>query len=242
MDLRRTATIVAGIGLWWGAAVVCASEISGRVELDGPRPDPVNIPVIEPSPNYSVQGCGSSKRSARLIVSPEGGVANAVVWLQAAAEAQALPITAALDQQACEFVPHMLLVPRGSTVTIGNSDLILHNVRIFRETEMLMHEWQQPAPSPKTISWRFDEAGRFLIRCGVHAWMSAWVIVAEHPYYALSDADGNFTMSGVPPGASTLLVWHESLGEQRQSVMVTHDTTPMTIRFPEQRRVAWESR
>ena len=241
MDLRRAAAI-AGVGFWWTAAAVCASEMSGRVQLDGPRPEPVEIPVVEKSPNYSVKGCGTSKRSPRLLVSAEGGVANAVVWLQAAAEGQTPPVTATMDQQACEFIPHVLLVPRGSTVTIGNSDPIVHNVRIFREAQMLVHEWQPPAPQPNAISWRFDDAGRFLVRCGVHAWMSAWVIVAEHPYYALSDADGHFTIPQAPPGASTLRVWHEALGAQQQSVVVNDNTAPVIIRFPQQRRVAWESR
>jgi len=168
-------------------------------------------------------------------VSEEGGVANAVVWLESAAVVPAAPVTATMDQQACEFVPHVLLVPRGSTVTIGNSDGILHNVRMFRETQMLMHEWQPPAPQPNTISWRFGEAGRFLVRCGVHAWMSAWVIVAEHPYYALSDLEGRFTIPQVPSGAYTLRVWHEALGEQQQSVIVNPVTEPIAIRFAEQR-------
>lgn len=241
MDLRRAAAIAVA-GLWWGAATACANDLSGRIQLDGPRPEPVEIPVAAKSPKYPVDGCGTSKRSPRLLVSPEGGVANAVVWLQAATDAQAPAVTAAMDQQACEFVPHVLLVSRGSTVTIGSSDPILHNLRIFREAQMLMHEWQQPAPQPNAISWRFDEAGRFLVRCGVHAWMSAWVIVAEHPYYALSDADGNFTIPQAPPGGSTLRVWHEALGEQRQSVVVNDNTASIVIRFPEPRRVAWESR
>lgn len=241
MDLRR-AVAIAGVGLWWGAAAACAGEISGRVQLDGPKPEPVEIPVVEKSPKYPVAGCGTSKRSPRLVVSDDGGVANAVVWLQRPADGRMPPVTATMDQQACEFIPHVILVPRDSTVTIGNSDPMLHNLRIFREAQMLMHEWQPPAPQPNTIAWRFDEAGRFLLRCGVHAWMSAWVIVAEHPYYALSDAKGDFTIPQVPPRAYTLQVWHETLGEQQQSVVVNQDTPPITIRFAEQRRIAWESR
>jgi len=227
--------------LWWAAAAVSASEIAGRIQLEGPRPEPVEIPVVAKSPKYPVDGCGASKRSPRLLVSAEGGVANAVVWLQAAAEAQTPAVTAAMDQQACEFIPHVLLVPKGSTVAIGSSDPILHNLRIFREAEMLMHEWQPPAPQPNAIAWRFDEPGRFLVRCGVHAWMSAWVIVADHPYYALSDSDGNFTIPQVPPGAYTLQVWHEALGGQQQSLVVNKNTASIIIRFAEQRRVAWGS-
>jgi plastocyanin len=168
-----------------------------------------------------------------LIVSADGGVANAVVWLQVSANAQMSPVTAAMDQQACEFIPHVMLVPKGSTVTIGNSDPILHNLRIFRDAEMLMHEWQQPAPQPNAIPWRFDEAGRFLVRCGVHAWMSAWVVAADHPYYALSDADGQFTIPQAPPGAATLHVWHETLGEHQQLIDIVVDQTgaPITVTY-----------
>lgn len=240
MDLRRTIAIALA-ALGWAAAA-SASDLTGRVQLDGPRPEPTEIPVLAKSSKYSVQGCGTSKRSPRLLVSEEGGVANAVVWLESAAVVPAAPMTATMDQQACEFVPHVLLVPRGSTVTIGNSDGILHNVRMFHETQMLMHEWQPPAPQPNAIAWRGDEPGRYLVRCGVHAWMSAWIIVIEHPYYALSDAEGTFTIHHAPPGASTLHVWHEALGEQEHSVAVSRDREPITIRFAEQRRMAWESR
>ena len=237
MDLRRAASI-ALMGVWWGAAAVWAGEISGRVQLDGPRPKPVEIPVMAKSPQYPIEVCGRSKHSPRLVVSADRGVANALVWLHVSTDSydsQTPPVTVTLNQQACEFVPHVLLVPRSSRVTIGNSDPILHNLRIFREAQMLMHEWQQPAPQPNEISWRFDEAGRFLIRCGVHSWMSAWVIVADHPYSALSDLNGNFTISQVSPGAYTLQVWHEALGEQQRKVVVNNDTGPVIIRFAEHR-------
>lgn len=236
MDLRRAASIVV-IGIGWGVATVWADELSGRVQLDGPRPKPVEISVMAKSPQYPIEACGKSKRSPRLIVSADAGVANALVWLQVSADPQTSAVTATIDQQACEFVPHVLLVPRGSKVTIGNSDPILHNLRIFRDADMLMHEWQQPAPQPNAISRKFDEAGRFLLRCGVHAWMSAWVIVADHPYYALSDSNGNFTIPQVPPGEYTLQVWHEALGEQQQKVVVNNnEAVPITIHFTEHRR------
>jgi len=229
MDLLRTIAIV-GLGIFCAAAPVRAGLLEGTVHVEGPRPKPVSIPITSKSPDHPVDRCGGpTKASDRLLVSEAGGVANAVLWLEAKADEALEPSTAQLDQRACDFVPHLLLVPRGSTVNVRNSDPILHNLRLFREASMLSHEWQEP--KTEEVMWRFDKPGRFLVRCGVHSWMSAWVVVADHRYYAMSNPDGTFAMPDVSPGEYTLHVWHEVLGEQHQRISLDEHDAKVTIRY-----------
>lgn len=229
MDLFRASAII-GLGICCAAGPARAGALEGAVVLEGPRPAPATIPVTSKSADHPVEHCGGpTKASERLLVSDTGGVANAVVWLEMRTDGALEPGAASLDQRTCDFVPHLLLVPRGSTVQVTNSDPILHNLRLFREASMLSHEWQQPKATP--IAWQFDQPGRFLVRCGVHSWMTAWVVVADHRYYAVSNSDGTFAMPEAPPGAYTLHAWHEVLGEQQQRVSLERDTANVTIRY-----------
>lgn len=237
MDFRRAITVILGalIAVNLPTAVL-AGEIQGTVQLEGPVPAPKAITITAKSKDYSIDGCGAvTKTSQALVVDAAGGIQYVIVWLEQLGATPQLnaPTTAILDQQACVFEPHVLLVPSGSTVAIGNSDPVLHNVRIFQERTMLMHEWQQPKAGP--LTWRFDEPGRYLVRCGVHAWMYAWVVVADHPYYAVTNATGHFTLSGVPEGKYVLHVWHETLGEQQQRLSVTAADAIQTVRLTYER-------
>jgi len=216
-----------------GVAVVAeAGEIRGTVQLDGVSPAPTTVTIESTSEHHPIEGCGAlTKRSPQLLVDVHGGVQNAVIWIEApgSLNGQTQEAVRVLDQQECVFEPHVVLLPVGSSLAIKNSDPVLHNVRIFQERTMLMHEWQQPRGAD--LSWRFDEPGRFLVRCGVHAWMYAWVIVAGHRYYAVTDHTGAFFIPEVPEGSYTLRVWHETLGEQQQPLAVTTRRTAVTVRM-----------
>lgn len=169
----------------------------------------------------------------QLLVDPQGGVQNAVVWVEmpSGASARVEGVQRMLDQHECMFEPHVMLMPAGGTLAIRNSDPVLHNIRIFRERTMLMHEWQ--GSQAADLAWRFDEPGRYLVRCGVHAWMYAWVVVADHCCYAVTDRAGRFTIPDVPAGSQTLRVWHETLGEHRQRVGVRAGRSMVLVRFAE---------
>jgi plastocyanin len=162
-------------------------------------------------------------------------VQNAVVWVEMSAgpHEPAEEGAGMLDQRECVFEPHVLLTRAGGTITIRNPDPVLHNVRIFQERTMLMHEWQQP--QGPDLTWRFDEPGRYLVRCGVHSWMHAWIVVAEHEYYALTDSTGGFTIPAVPQGDVIVHAWHETLGEHRQRVTVIPGQSVITIRMTYER-------
>ncbi len=196
--------------------MLLAYDIEGKVRLEPPFPEPVKITVSKEQ-----QGdCGSVKSSPLLQISPEGYVANAVVKLEGDFPDTAPPVqnqSFVLDQTHCEFVPHVLLIPRGAPLSILNSEPFLHNVRAFDEKANMLFNQAMPIQG-SLLKKTFEKGGRITLRCGVHHWMYALVIVQDHPYYALTDESGFFKLQNVPDGNHTLIVWHEALGEIRQSV------------------------
>jgi len=193
-----------------------AYDIQGQVKLKSPYPQAEMLKV----PEKHCNDCGKEKLSPKLKISKDGSVANAVIRLEGSfpaslnAETQK---TYVLDQINCEFAPHVMLVPVDSTVTVLNSEAFIHDVRAYDERAKLFFYGTMPTKGQK-LSRKFNQAGRFVMRCGFHKWMYAFVVVQDHPYYALTDENGNFKISGVPDGNYTLSVWHETLGEVKTEV------------------------
>ncbi|MBI1953165.1 MAG: hypothetical protein HYS41_03485 [Candidatus Omnitrophica bacterium] len=198
-----------------------AQEVRGRVRVDGSPPAQETITIQAKSKAYPIEGCGPiQKASPKLEVSAAGGVKNAVVWAEIPAQVQPEPLHLLMDQKACVFSPHVVAAAAGQSLAIRNSDRVIHNVRIFREgrPEMLMHRWQKVDGAD--IVWRFDEPGRYLVRCGVHPWMYGWVFVAPGRSVAVTDEEGRFELTGLPEGRHTLRVWHETLGNRELEMEV----------------------
>jgi plastocyanin len=113
------------------------------------------------------------------------------------------PVT--LDQVNLRFTPHVLPVLAGTNVAFPNSDPVRHNV--FSPTA----SWKfnlGTYPRGSTKFRVFDKPGAFTLLCNVHAEMSAYVIVTDTPYFAVTDKAGNFTIRNVPPGPYVLKTWH----------------------------------
>lgn len=219
--------LVAVLAGGWGSPA-SAGEVRGVVRVDGPPP--LEIVTIEPKAGaHSTHGCGTQKISPTLRVAADGGVQDAVVWLDLPSAADSPPPAepVLLDQQACEFRPHVVIVPPGGRLAIRNSDRVLHNVRIFPEgvPNFLMHQWQRAGA--RDIPWRFEAPGRYVVRCGIHPWMYAWVVAAPHRAYVVTDSAGQFVLADIPAGRQTLRVWHETLGTQE--VVVEIGTQPARV-------------
>lgn len=192
-----------------------AFDLEGKIKVEPPYPKPALLEIDE----KHRADCGTQKISPKVKISPEGGVANAVVKLEGNfPKAETTPAdNHILDQIQCEFSPHVLLLPQGSTLSILNSEAMLHNVRAFDEKIEMLFNDAMPKKG-QILKKRFKEPGRFIFRCGVHHWMHALVIVQEHPFYALTNEEGRFKLSGIPEGDYELSVWHESLGELRRKI------------------------
>lgn len=187
-------------------ALCVAGNINGKVAFAGAIPPAKKLDVT-----IDQYLCGKEKDAQDLIVSPRGEVANAVVWLENAPPDAAWTAgegKATLDQNGCMFVPRVVIVPAGGTVEFLNSDRLLHNIHA---TPKLNGAFNRTQPKNRTIPIGFAKPEIIRIECDLHSWMAAWVVVAAHPYYALTKADGKFSFDGLPPGSYRLQVWHERL-------------------------------
>jgi plastocyanin len=205
--------------------VADGGSISGVVKLSGAPPE---LPDREVAKNQDVCDAGGhgAKPSEAVILGGEGTLANVVLQLTDITQGKAMeiPKEAKMDQIACEYTPHVLAVPKGTKVNIYNSDPILHNVHGYLG-EATVFNLAMPLQGQK-IPKRLIKPGVIKLKCDAgHAWMEAYIVVAENPYYAVTAADGKFTLGDVPPGTYTLRAWHEQLGTMEQKVTVETGAT-----------------
>lgn len=208
--------LMASEGAW-------AGSIRGSVRLAGTIQAQKKLKVTV---DHSV--CGTEKDAEDLILSPERGIRNVVVWLETPPPNAKWTVTppSQMDQKQCVFGPRVVMVPVGGTVEFLNGDRLLHNLHSVSADNPVFNRTQ---PKGRTIPITFRKPEIVRIDCDLHPWMRAWVVVAEHPFYALTDDQGQFTLENVPPGRYTLHVWHESLGTLRSDVSVTDGVTTVTL-------------
>jgi len=202
--------------------------IKGTVTLKGASPELKKLAVT-----IDQYVCGKEKNPEDLVLSPQGGVRSAVVWLDkppAGAPAAALPSATTMDQKECVFAPRVVVVPAGGRIDFLNSDRLLHNLH---STPSANPPFNRTQPKGRTITITFEKPEIIRVTCDLHSWMRGWVVVAEHPYYALTDGAGDFELRGLPPGRYTLKAWQERLGTISKEVVVgDQDPTPVTLEMP----------
>ena len=117
---------------------------------------------------------------------------------------------AAMDQRKLTFIPHVLVVLKGTTVDFLNSDAVGHNVYwpAMDHNKKLAHNmgtWPQGVKK----SFTFDDLGVAPLLCNVHSEMSGYIVVVPTPYFAVTSKDGSYEIKGVPPGHYTVTTWSE---------------------------------
>jgi len=155
----------------------------------------------------------------RLVVGSNAGVANTVVYLKNITKGKALELPEArqfLNQKSCRYEPHVLLVPKDGTMHLKSSDHVLHTVHMSGAAD-----YNLPFPFvDQEVSRTMNREGLVDLRCNAgHVWMNAVVFVVKHPYYAVTDADGNFALTDVPPGEYEVEAWHEGWKVVGQNAM-----------------------
>ena len=189
-------------------AVEDGGTITGNVKWQGPVPH-----LIPAEINKDPQVCDPSGQKhrdlERLLLGPSGGVANTVVFLRNITRGKAMDLPEArriLNQKNCRYEPHILLVPLDATLTVKSSDPLLHTVHMSGSADYNLPFTSQG----QEITRPMTRDGVVSLRCNAgHVWMNGEMIVAKHPYYAVTDQDGNFRMTDVPPGTYEIVAWHE---------------------------------
>jgi plastocyanin len=146
-----------------------------------------------------------------------GDASEVVVYLEGV-KAKAKPETATVVMKGKQFIPHVLVIPVGSSVTFPNEDPIFHNAfSVSGENRFDLELYKRP----KAASWTFQHPGVVRVYCNIHPQMSATVLVVENGFYVRPEKDGTFSFADVPAGDYALRAWHERGGEAALDVKVT---------------------
>jgi hypothetical protein len=182
--------------------------ITGTVKWNGLLPKIPSL-VINKDPEICDPQAQKKRDLERLLVSADGGVANTVVFLKDITKGKAMDLPEGrqfLNQKTCRYEPHLLLVPANGTLQLKSSDPVLHTVHMSGSAD-----YNLPFPfANQTVSRTMNRDGLVDLRCNAgHVWMNAEMLVVQHPYYAVTDEDGNFKLTSVPPGDYEIEAWHE---------------------------------
>jgi plastocyanin len=205
-------------GLSYEAMTVSdGGTIVGEVKYAGDPPAPEKIDVTK-----DANICGADpKVSPTLVVGANKGIKDVVASLPSIQKGKALgkpdkpPV---LDQKSCEYHPYAQIIPVNTTLEITNSDDVLHNIKTKGGSKTSFNMAQPKFKRKLTYDFKNPEIVQ--VECNVHGWMNAIIVVEDNPYDALTDANGSFKITDVPPGKYTVKVWHSKLGEQTKEVTV----------------------
>jgi hypothetical protein len=206
-----------------GAAAPAAgggsASITGTARFEGTTPQPTKV-KMDADP-VCAQQHQEPVFTEDVVVNPNGTLKNVIVYvkdgLSGSYPAPTTPVV--LDQRGCWYSPHAFAIQADQPLEIINDDPTMHNVNA-KPTQNPPFNIAQPTKGMKsTKKFTKPEVG-VKFKCNVHPWMSAYAVVTTHPFHAVTDAEGNYSLKGLPAGTYTVEAWHEKLGAQTQSVTV----------------------
>jgi plastocyanin len=216
----------------FGVQGAFAGEITGTVMLKGTPPKEKDIAVLKEDAN-----CGKFHSTMPTthfyVVGAKGELADVVVSLQGITgkSTGASAPTVVLDQNGCEYKPSIFAVQTGQKISVKNSDPVLHNVHTQPTTAGNEEKNMAQMPNSADLTFSFAKPEAFLkFKCDVHPWMFAWASVFDHPYFAVTGADGTFKIANVPAGKYTIQAAHRKAGTATQEIEVK-DGEPTKVEF-----------
>jgi plastocyanin len=189
----------------FGGPVLANGTVSGLVHLGGPPP---KLPPH--AVNKDAATCGQDAPNESVVLGKGGCLQNVVVFVRDAHfDGKPAPVPgAALDQKRCRYAPHVQALTVGTPLSLMNNDAILHNVHA-NASDMTVFNVAMPIKGQK-VPIPMRKPGLMKLQCDAgHSWMNGWIYVFDHPYFAVTDANGSFTIKDVPPGDHVLELWHE---------------------------------
>jgi carboxypeptidase family protein len=204
-----------------------AATINGKINLEGTPP--ANAPIRMNADPVCLRLNKTPQAQETFMVGKGGELGNVLVYVQEGLGARTFPIptnAVTIDQQGCRYRPHVLALMIGQPLEIVNSDDTLHNIHAMPKVNQEFNTGQ-PIKGMKTPHVFKTKEPDVIIpfKCDVHGWMNAYAGLFDHPYFAVTDENGAFSIKNLPPGTYTIAAWHERLGTQTQSVTVAEKDT-----------------
>ena len=197
--------------------------IKGHIRLSGKPP---GNPIIRMGMDPMCVKVNGGKRVVQetVVATADGSLANVFVSVQGSFPQTAVPSTpVVIDQRGCMYTPRVVGARVGQILQVRNSDELVHNVHSFSSRNPF-NLGQPTAGMVQPIPMKAEDI-MLSIKCDVHRWMSAYVGVVSHPYFAVTDAAGNFEISNLPAGTRQVQIWHEQYGLQTKTAQVKAGAT-----------------
>jgi plastocyanin len=199
--------------------------ITGAVRFEGTAPDQ-SVAQLSGWSECSAQHPQGNPPAGDVLVK-EGKLQNAMIYIKDGLGNRVFAVpteTVEMDQKGCVFIPRVLGAQVGQPLKFLNSDPMAHNVHGFAQKAKPWNISLSVKGTSRSV--KVDKPESMIeIKCDIHPWMRAYVGVFDHPYFALSGADGSFTLNNVPPGEYTVEAWHERFGTRSQKVTVSAKET-----------------
>jgi plastocyanin len=196
--------------------IVGNGVIRGRVVFNGTPPPMKEIP------NQPCHEGAPVLKEETVIVGTNSGLKNVLISIEGVGPGKPKADIPLLDQKECRYIPHVIAITAGQTMTIRSSDPTMHNVHVMAEKNEPLNLGMVTAGQEKQV--KFEKPEIMHAKCDVHPWMSAYIGVFENPLFAVSGDDGEFEIKGVPAGSYKLVAWHEQFGRIEQPITVDEKT------------------
>ena len=221
-----------------GLQAASAADITGTVTLKGTPPPEKSIDAIASDPNCGKLHSGPVKTQF-YVVGSKGELKDVVVVVRGisgkSTGESAAPLV--MDQKGCEYVPYVTAVQSNQKIVVKNSDPVLHNIHPTPTGSGNKEQNKAQMAGGPDVTFTFATPEDFLrFKCDVHPWMFGYVTVVDHPYFAVTDKDGNFKIANVPPGKYTVEAMHRKAGKDSKPVEVKTDNVKQdfTLSVPAQ--------
>lgn len=222
------------LGAWsaLGAGVAGAGTVTGTVTYDG------KVPALKPLDVAAEPICAKKHTTVpneMLVLGAGNTMANVMVRVVSGLPAgKTYPAPAeplVMDQQGCQYVPHVMGIMVGQPFKVLNSDGVLHNVHALPNVNRPFNMAMPPTRKEATETFAKEE-GMFVVKCDVHPWMRSYIGVMSNPFFAVTKPDGKFQIANLPAGTYEVEAWHEKLGTQKASVTVgAADSKAVSFKF-----------
>jgi len=204
----------------------------GKASFEGEKPEvkPLDI-APEKAQGCTAEGQSMNTTDRSLLISENGGIANVVITVAVdGVEVEVPEEPFHLDQTQCRFEPHVVVIPAGATVEYLNSDTVSHNVHTYPKKNDAMNK---TIAAGSKEAQTYDKTDQIEIKCDIHPWMNSYLVVTDSAFYAVTAADGSFSIAGLPEGTHKVAYWHEKLGKGKADLTVKADGSaePLEIKL-----------
>jgi hypothetical protein len=201
--------------------LISAGDITGKITLKGTPPPEKELPL---DPNCGKLHPEGTPKTRFYVVGTDGGLEDVFVYIKDGLTGKTFPVPdkpGLINQKGCEYLPYISGLQTNQKLLFRNSDPVLHNVHPTPAVPGNKEQNVAQMPKGKDLEFVFPNPEVLLrIKCDVHQWMFTYVGVLDHPFYAVTDKDGKFTIKNVPPGSYTVEAYHRKAGKQTSQVKV----------------------